>query len=82
MRPVVFLGVVRRYESIGRSMLDVTSLFPASSLPAPLPAMKSDPETPTGARGAERSEGSAERGRQPLGVAPGGAAPRRDQSGV
>ena len=36
-------GVVRRYENAGRyRWLDVTSLFPVASLPAPLPPIRSD----------------------------------------
>jgi len=32
-------GVVRRYKSIGGTWLDVTSLYPAATLPQPLPPM-------------------------------------------
>ena len=30
-------GAVRRYKYVGRTWLDVTTLYPASALPAPLP---------------------------------------------
>jgi len=32
-------GVARRYKSIGGTWLDVTSLYPAATLPQPLPPM-------------------------------------------